>query len=519
MRVHRTSRVARLLVVGAAALAGLAFAAPSMATPVTFAEIVNQTDWTQAGVAGVGDSASVNITLSGVTGTVKKAYLYYHGIGDPAYAPTGVTFAGVPVSPIALGNATTNCWSPGSSTAYRADVTAQVTGNGTYAVTNLANGATMNANGASLIVFFNDADATNNRDVALFEGNDSDQAGCFPGETDGWHSTLSNINYTTGTANAYFHAADGQEAPDGNVVLAATPNNGGTNPLTILDSATLWDGVSLPDAGRSRLELKGARATCTTSTASTSPTLQSAPLGRTPSASTRTPGGDCLGLSWPCWTSRRGRSRRRSAETGSTTTATVRSTRTASSTPMATAYPTTRTTASRRQMPTNWTRTATGSVMRAIRTTTTTESQNRRQLRADANPGQLDTDGDGLGNACDPDDDNDGVPDTGDNCALTPNPGQLDTDGDGLGNACDPDDDNDTVLDGADNSPLVPNTDQADSDFDGVGDACDTSFTTTPCKVTAGGSTTPNNTFGLNAQYSTDGGAKGNVNYLDQGGR
>ena len=141
-----------------------------MATPVTFAEIVNQTDWTQAGVAGVGDSASVNITLSGVTGTVKKAYLYYHGIGDPAYAPAGVTFGGVAIAPIALGNATTNCWGTGSSTAYRADVTAQVTGNGTYPVANLANGAGMNANGASLIVFFNDADPTNNRDVRAVRG-------------------------------------------------------------------------------------------------------------------------------------------------------------------------------------------------------------------------------------------------------------------------------------------------------------------------------------------------------------
>jgi hypothetical protein len=38
------------------------------------------------------------------------------------------------------------------------------------------------------------------------------------------------------------------------------------------------------------------------------------------------------------------------------------------------------------------------------------------------------------------DSDNDGIPDTEDNCPLTPNPDQLDTDGDGSGDACDPDD-------------------------------------------------------------------------------
>ena len=31
-----------------------------------------------------------------------------------------------------------------------------------------------------------------------------------------------------------------------------------------------------------------------------------------------------------------------------------------------------------------------------------------------------------LGDLCDKDDDNDGVPDTSDNCPLVPNPGQLD---------------------------------------------------------------------------------------------
>ena len=42
-----------------------------------------------------------------------------------------------------------------------------------------------------------------------------------------------------------------------------------------------------------------------------------------------------------------------------------------------------------------------------------------------------------------PDTDGDGVPDSLDNCYLTSNSGQQDTDGDGYGNACDADMDND----------------------------------------------------------------------------
>jgi len=98
-----------------------------------------------------------------------------------------------------------------------------------------------------------------------------------------------------------------------------------------------------------------------------------------------------------------------------------------------------------------------------------------------ANPGQTNTDGDGHGEACDADDDNDGVADGTDNCPLVTNASQTDADGDGLGDVCDAnptdgptgDQDGDSVANQADNCPTVANTSQANLDGDAQGDACD----------------------------------------------
>ena len=108
----------------------------------------------------------------------------------------------------------------------------------------------------------------------------------------------------------------------------------------------------------------------------------------------------------------------------------------------------------------------------------------------------LDTDCDGTLDTAETDSDGDSIPDSRDNCPSIPSTDQDDLDGDGSGDLCDLDDDNDAFCNfggpvsagspgvavqcnigngGRDNCPRLFSSTQNDFDNDGVGDACEDS--------------------------------------------
>lgn len=225
---------------------------------VILSTTVTNTDFVSAGVGGMRNNGTGQITISGINGTVKRALLYWHGVtNSTTNVGNSFTLNSTTVTGVNIGVSDNNCWGFNNSQAYRADVTnlVQSIGNGTYSLSGFG---ALTPNGASLIVFFDDGNAANNRDVVIFEGNDSNISFAgIPGNPDapadpaGWDVLLSGINYfTPGTVNIQLHVADGQAALDdavriNNVQLVALgavfQGNTVPGPVVGASGGNLWD--------------------------------------------------------------------------------------------------------------------------------------------------------------------------------------------------------------------------------------------------------------------------------------
>ena len=192
--------------------------------------IIFNTDFTSAGVAGGVTRVIKNpIILSGISGTFTKAFLYWHGVTNSVTnAGSSIMVNNTIVNGTNIGISSDNCWNFSNSQAYRADVTSlvQSRGNGFYFLREFGE---LSPNGASLIVFSNDGNSSNNRDVVMFEGNDSNIPFTeifgnpnAPADPEGWNVLLSGINYTAGKAHIQLHVGDGQTSIDAALVVNAT---------------------------------------------------------------------------------------------------------------------------------------------------------------------------------------------------------------------------------------------------------------------------------------------------------
>lgn len=239
----------RNLIVGQLACLAVLVSAAGQTAPLVLKRTINRTNAVQSGVSAVGTAGSGAISVAGVSGTVTNAYLYWHGFNNSGagavYDNAGITFNGNAVTGTSQGDASTNCWGSGSSRAFEADVTSLVSGNGTYSLSGLASAAGYRANGASLVVFFNDGNVANDRDYVIYAGNDSVIAdGSFPADAAGWAASLSAIDYQGGAVRASVHVADGQSFSDGPLTFSTAAGS-----TTINDTSALYDGNSLPNAG------------------------------------------------------------------------------------------------------------------------------------------------------------------------------------------------------------------------------------------------------------------------------
>lgn len=256
-------------VLAAAALGAAATA--HAAAPMQQYLVLERTDMVQTGAGGIAAVAAQQggggtLTLTGVSGTVTHALLYWNGLdlewpalgftgGDADYDQPGIRFDGQDVLGTRVaGFGSNDCWpqpeGPDSAALYRADVTAlvQARGDGSYVFSGLADKPGHSANGISLIVYFDDGNPGNDRRITHYEGMQSNRSGLVFDAP---------LTYRGGSVDAIVHVSDGQsDLLDGSVYWYAKPDVGIERSLRyrspLHDGLLLWGGQSVPTMGHGR---------------------------------------------------------------------------------------------------------------------------------------------------------------------------------------------------------------------------------------------------------------------------
>lgn len=219
-------------------------------SPLTHLLTEQNTDIISTGAGGMRGTGSTQLAVTGVVGTPSRALLFWHGpTNDPTDGPLAtIKMNGSLLQGINIGASDDNSWNMSNSQAYMADVTAIVTGDGTYT---LSDAPRRNANGASLLIFFDDGVESNNRDIVLFTGNDSNMDNSY--DPPGWYFGALGVGYDSGEAVVELHVSDGQDfgsQDDGVLVLnGESIARGGLfqgatvqgNPGTSVRNGKLWD--------------------------------------------------------------------------------------------------------------------------------------------------------------------------------------------------------------------------------------------------------------------------------------
>jgi len=199
------------------------------------------TDVAEFGLGGMRGNGTGSITVSGITGTVTRALLYWNGPTNTTTpsANAAVTFAGTPVTGTNIGVASDNNWGFLNTQSYKADVTSLVSGDGAYSLADFLKPGIADINGVALIVFYDDGNSANDRNVVVWNGNDSNVTLGPPYNPDPWNQTLAGVPYPgSGAGSLDLVVADGQSIFNDDALVL--------NGSTLVPAGAIFSGDSTP---------------------------------------------------------------------------------------------------------------------------------------------------------------------------------------------------------------------------------------------------------------------------------